>query len=569
MVKLGQGFADTIIKETSRRGHQESDFGESPKRPWQLFLFPAIMVIGFLLLFGRLTLLQVVQGSRNRDLAEGNRIKVEVIPAPRGIIFDRAGRPLVRNVPVFRRETAAGVFEEISREEALSLEALAQGHQVSEEIVREYVAGPALAHVLGYLGQASPEEVAAGYRLGSLVGRSGVEAANDRLLRGVDGGRLIEVDTFGREVREIGKKEPIPGQNLETSLDLEFSQVAYRALAGRPGAVVAQEAQTGQIIALVSSPSFDPNLFTFGITQEELAALMADPENPFLNRAIAGAYPPGSTFKIVTAAAGLEEGRIDENFTYDDPGVITIGQFSYANWYFTQYGRREGVVDLVRAIKRSTDTFFYQVGELVGAERLAFWGHQFGLGEIAGIDIGGETAGLVPTPAWKEKVYGERWFLGNTYHLSIGQGDIALTPLQVNGMAAVIASGGKVCRPQVAQGLALCRPLALAPKTVPLISQGMTEACSPGGTAFPFFAFSPPVACKTGTAEFGDPQNRTHAWLTAFAPASPDASRGGPADPSADGPEIVVTALVEGGGEGSAVAAPIVREVLDYWFHKR
>lgn len=554
MDKLGKGFADTIILETKRRSTGDNEKGNSGAgySP-RLFLFPLIFILGFLLLFGRLFQLQMVQGSRNRELAEGNRIQVEVIPAPRGIIFDRAGRPLVRNVPVFRRQVEAGVFEEISREEALSLEAAGQGYQVLEEIVREYVAGPALAHVLGYLGEATPEEVASGYRLGALVGRSGIEAAFDKRLRGVDGGRLIEVDTFGKEVREIGKKEPVSGQNLTTTLDLELSRMAYQALSGRPGVVVAQEAQTGQVIALVSSPAFDPNKFSFGISRDELAALMADETNPFLNRAIGGAYPPGSTFKIVTAAAGLEEGKIDEDFTYDDPGVITIGRFSYANWYFSQYGRLEGVVDLVRAIKRSTDTFFYQVGEMVGAQALAFWGHQFGLGEISGIDIGGEVAGLVPTPEWKERVTGERWFLGNTYHFSIGQGDIALTPLQVNAMAGVIAAGGKLCQPRVVKTSPQCRQLDLAPETLRLITEGMSEACSPGGTAFPLFGFSPQAACKTGTAEFGDPEDRTHAWLTAFAPA--------------ESPEIVVTALVEGGGEGSAVAAPVVREVLDFWFH--
>jgi len=238
-----------------------------------------------------------------------------------------------------------------------------------------------------------------------------------------------------------------------------------------------------------------------------------------------------------------------------DEGFVQIGEYTYKNWYYTQYGRTEGEIDLIRAIKRSTDTFFYKVGEWVGANQLAEWGQAFGLGRKTGIDLKGEIEGLVPTPEWKEKNKGEKWFLGNTYHLAIGQADLLATPLQVNMMASVIANQGKLCSPKVKQGEGEeCQDLRLKPEALAMIKEGMREACSSGGTAFPFFDFSPQAACKTGTAEYGDPEGKTHAWLTAFAPV--------------DEPEIVVTALVEGGGEGSDVAAPIVKEVMEAWFSK-
>ena len=267
------------------------------------------------------------------------------------------------------------------------------------------------------------------------------------------------------------------------------------------------------------------------------------------NRAIAGAYPPGSTFKIVTTAAGIEDGKIDKNTLFEDTGQIVVGDYTYRNWYFTQYGKTEGKIDVIGAIKRSTDTFFYKVGEWVGPEKLTIWAQKFGLGKKTGLDISGEALGLVPDPG------GRRWFLGNTYHLAIGQGDLLATPLQINMMTSVIANGGRLCRPAISDQLSAtsnCQDLELKAETLRLVREGMKEACSPGGTAFPFFDFTPAVACKTGTAEFGDPQNRTHAWLTAFAPA--------------DDPEIVVTVLVEAGGEGSSVAAPIARKVLEEWF---
>jgi len=269
------------------------------------------------------------------------------------------------------------------------------------------------------------------------------------------------------------------------------------------------------------------------------------------NRAVAGLYPPGSTFKIVSATAGLEEGKITEATTYVDTGEVRVGSYVYTNWYFTQYGKTEGEINVVGALKRSTDTLFYKLGEWVGPIRLAQWAKAFGFGKPTGIDLPVEAAGRVPDPS------SGQWFLGNTYHFAIGQGDLLTTPLQVNVMASIVANGGKVCKPYVLNSkfqTEECKDLQLKPETLRLVKEGMRGGCAPGGTAFPLFNFQPQVACKTGTAEFGDPAGRTHAWLTAFVPA--------------DDPQIVVTALVEAGGEGSRVAAPIVKKVLEVWFRE-
>ncbi len=515
-----------------------------------LFIFWFFLLFAFGILFLRLFQLQILEGKENRELAEGQRIKLRKITAPRGEILDRNGKLLARNTPIYKKCPASGC-EIITREEALRLETEGKEADLEIDIGRKYPYGEALAHVLGYLGEVTEEEIK-NYKLGDYIGRTGIEEEYEDVLRGVDGGELVETDTEGKIIRKIGKKEATAGKNVTLSIDADLQVVAYQALEGRRGAVVAQNPKTGEILALVSSPSFNPE----DITQE----VLLDPSSPFFNRAISGAYPPGSTYKIVTATAGLEEGKITSETKIEDPGEIVIGKYRYANWYFTQYGKTEGVIDITKAIKRSTDTFFYKVGEFVGATKLVEWGKKFGLAGMLGIDIPGEISGFLPNPSSGD------WFLGNTYHLAIGQGNLGLTPLQVNTMTAVIASGGKLCRSHLANEVeprkdgnkganSECRDIGLKPETIQLITEGMKETCSAGGTAFPLFDFSPGVACKTGTAEFGDPAGRTHAWLTAFAPA--------------ENPEIVVTALVEAGGEGSSIAAPIVRKVLEEYFHSR
>ncbi|MBI2007292.1 MAG: hypothetical protein HYS83_01125 [Candidatus Blackburnbacteria bacterium] len=596
MKGLGISFGEGIIK--SGKVYRRRSMPGHPR--WVLFVI--ILSISILIAITRLVDLQIIRGAYFRGLAEGNRIRRIPIKAPRGEILDRNGKVLARNAPLYKlaKFSEGGVVIEatlISREEALRLQTSSDGASILIDIGREYPLGPAAAHVLGYVNEASREEVAGvsndkcqmtnvKYGLGDLIGRMGIEAQYECLLRGVNGEELIEVDTRGRVIRKLGRREPVPGETIKLTIDAGLQEEAYKSLIEDrdregngavytgvvKGVVVAQDPITGEVRALVSAPSFDPQKIN-----KEYQTLADDPNMPFFNRAIGGAYHPGSTFKIVTAAAGLEDGKIDGNYTFDDPGIIRIGEFSYSNWYFTQYGRKEGEIGLARAITRSTDTFFYKLGEMVGVDRLAWWGERFGLGKKTGIDLPGEVGGLVPSPEWKERVKGERWFLGNTYHISIGQGDITATPLQINSMTSVVASGGRLCWPYLLldDGLqdakrktqnAGCEDLGFKAETLGLITEGMIGACSPGGTAFPLFGFkfnrsaSWRIACKTGTAETNK-EGLTHAWITSFAPAATESAQ--------VAPEIVVTALVEGGGEGSRVAAPVVKEVLDYWFNKR
>ncbi|MFH1840743.1 MAG: penicillin-binding transpeptidase domain-containing protein [Candidatus Shapirobacteria bacterium] len=494
----------------------------------RLSFFYFLLFICFLLFLVRLIELQLIFGGRYRALADGNRIRQLVIPAPRGLIYDRNDQPLVANRPLYRLCESEDKCQEISRDEALKLQAegSATAEQIRLSLFRYYPFGRALAHVLGYLDHDGQPQ-------------TGLEKYYHDWLEGQDGGELIEVDTFGQRVRDLGRREALPGRDLYLSLDANLSKIAFEALAGYRGAIVVTEAKTGQVLALASSPSFDPNQIE--------PSLLSDEDKPFFNRALSGAYPPGSIFKIITAAAGLEEGKIKGQTLYTDEGVIRVGDFVYRNWYFTQYGRTEGAINVVRALTRSTDTFFYKVGEWLGAEALIGWAEKFSLGNSTGIDLPAESTGHLPSLS-------QKFYLGNLYHLAIGQGDLLITPLQANLIAVVIATDGRLCLPKIQSGESTCQDLDLKKETLDLIKEGMIGACSSGGTAYPLFDFQPRVACKTGTAEYGDKEGKTHAWLVAFAPV--------------DEPQIVVSVLVEGGGEGSSVAAPMAKKILEAWFRE-
>lgn len=523
---------------------------------FQKGILPFLLILGVLILAARLFFLQIIKGEDYRSLAEGNRVKKEIIHAPRGIIYDRNGYPLVRNIPGFRIKEDNGKLKILSREEALAIQ-VKGGQDLEIDSLREYLYPEEFAHVLGYLGEGEADE---------LIGKSGIEEENEEILAGVDGARLIEVDARGWELRVLGEIKARSGQDLKTSLDLSLQKKAFQAMQDvERGAIVVSDPRNGEILALVSKPSFNPNLFTLGESSasgEKAEKILIDKNYPLFNRAISGTYPPGSTFKIITAAAGLENGLIDEKTQIEDVGILRIGNFSFPNWYFMQYGKLEGLLDIVGAIKRSNDIFFYKVAEMVGLERLGEMARKFGLGQTLGIDLQGEAAGLFPSEEWKIKNIGDKWYLGDTYHLGIGQGYLLVTPLQMNAWTAVIANGGTVYRPHLVKSSASAKASAdkqnfLKPESINLIKEGMREACMSGGTGWPLFNFKVKdreiqTACKTGTAEFGDPKDRTHAWFTVFAPL--------------EDPQIVVTVLVEGGGEGSNVAAPIAKQVLEEWF---
>ncbi len=496
-------------------------------------LYLGLVFITFVLSW-RLIDLTVVQGAYYRNLADGNQIAEVNIRAPRGIIYDRNGKVLARNIPVFKLQISNFKFQTIFKDEALKMEA-EKGSKVSKlhlDLGREYPEASATAHVLGYVNEVTQKEITTVYKLGDYIGRTGIEEQYESLLRGIDGKELIQRDATGKKLQALGRLEPVPGKNLALSLDLDLQKIAAKEMEGKTGAVVVSNPQTGEILALYSNPSYDPNSL--------------DRTGDFFNRVVSGLYPPGSTFKIITGTAALETGKINGNTQIEDTGVITSGAFSFGNWYFLEYGKTDGLVDIVKAISRSNDIFFYKAAEMVGIENLESWGKKFGLSKPLGIDLPAESAGQVRS---------ERdWYLGDTYHTGIGQGDLEVTPLQVNFWTNVIANGGKLCRPRLTNlsNLINCKSIGIKPETISLITEGMRKACSEGGTGWPFFGFKIPVACKTGTAEYGDSQNKTHAWFTIFAPVEKST--------------ITATVLVEGGGEGSNVAAPIAKKILEEYF---
>lgn len=484
---------------------------------WLGWFLRGILILGILFLLGRLVELQIIKGSYFRTLAEGNRIEKIITPAPRGKIYARGG---------------------------------------------EHLGGKDFAHITGYLAETNEDEVGfidpkctekGPYKLGQIVGRGGLEEYYNCELTGIDGEELWEVDSMGEKVRFLGKRDPYPGSDVKTTIDYKLQKEVAKSMEDKPGAVVATDFK-GNVIALYSYPSFDP---------ENIKPSLSDPDLPLFNRAIGGIYHPGSVFKPLVAAAALEEGAIDKNYRYTDTGVLTVktlyGDYSYSNWYFTQYGGAEGEIDLTKAIARSTDTFFYKIGELTGIENLLEWAKKFGLSKLTEIDLPGEILSLVPSPDWKLEIKKEKWFLGNTYHFSIGQGDLALTPVGLHRAVLAIINGGNLCSLKIADQT-VCQKLGIKKDDITLIRKGMEMACSDGGTGYTFFDFAAKhkglkVGCKTGTAETND-DKKTHAWFTVF-PISDEEQK-------AD--NIFLTVMIEKSGEGSKVAGPVAREIFDYYF---
>lgn len=589
---FGFGFTDELAKVASKKGYFKKiedtewkdkllpnfvpeDAPDRDRGVWRVTFLASIFLICFFALFLKLFHLQVVQGKVNRSLADGNRIQVKVIHAPRGVIFDRNGVILASNSPGFRLDEKNKKIRLISREQALELEVKNDPKFSSLEIdnVRVYSKGEKFAHVLGYVGEISEDELAEerykGYRLGDRIGKSGIEAQYEKILRGIDGGEIIEIDSKGEKLRTLRTNPPIPGKNIYLSIDASLQEKLFdltlegvRKAKSCCGASVAQDPKNGQILALVSIPSFDPNIFTSRPDEIALGEVFSNQNFPLLNRVISGTYPPGSTYKIISALAALASNKVSEDTIIQDNGVVQIGDFKFTNWYFTQYGRTEGPVDLVKALKRSNDIYFYEIGRKVGEEQILDWSRKLKLGTVLGVDLPSEAAGLVPSDEWKRKTLGEVWYPGDTLHLYIGQGFILTTPLQVLSFTSYIADDGNLYKPHLVSRIAVGDKVVEEFKSQLLVSkisskedigivqQGLEEVTRDGGTAWPFFTFPIATAGKTGTAEYGN-TNKTHAWYTGYAPS--------------DDPQIVVTVLVEGGGEGSSVASPIVKEAFRWY----
>lgn len=535
---------------------------------WHLLIFPIIILLVFVLLMMRLFHLQIAQGSEMRALADSNRIVVKVIHAPRGVIYDRNGKILAQNEPGFRLKEASGSSQVLSRDQAIAMEVEGDPRAANLEVdnIRAYPYNQLTAHILGYVSEITGDELKnpkyEGYLPGDRVGRGGVEETYEKILRGQDGGEVIEVDAQGNKIRSLGIRDPIPGQNIKLSIDLDLQQLTAKQLQNALtasgsccGAAIVTNPQNGQILSLVSLPSFDPN---------NVASSFQNPHSPILNRVIAGTYPPGSTFKIATSLAGLMSGKITPSTTVEDTGIYSLGPYHFANWYFSQYGLKETQpVDVVTAIKRSNDIFFYHLGEVTGEVVMGDYAKKLGFNQLTGVDLPGEASGLIPGNDWKEANYHQIWYPGDSLNMAIGQGFVLTTPIQINQLISIIASNNQLYPPHIGWQIISANNQVLktfdyssehfdiSPQFLNLVRSGLEQVPKSGGTAWPFFPFPVPTAGKTGTAEFGDPKNKTHAWYTAYAPA--------------DHPEIAATVLIEAGGEGSTNASPVVKEIFRYY----
>ncbi|MGW8272795.1 MAG: penicillin-binding protein 2, partial [Thermodesulfovibrionales bacterium] len=484
-------------------------------------------VIGVFAIFTlRLWQLQVLDGKRYFEMSEDNHLKVLSVAAPRGIIYDRNGKALVKNEAFYsvalipgsfsgidfkalsallgidetdikeRVARRVAPFETIKLKEGIPFEEVAYiearrsdfpGLIIAPEITRHYVYGAVASHVVGYLGMRGPEKLES-FRDSDIpddafIGKWGIEALHDDTLRGTPGKRFIEVDALGRQLRIVREDSPQKGEDLTISLDIELQRVMEEAYQGRSGASVALNPRSGEILALVSLPSFDPNLFARGISAKDWKTLNENPKHPFLNRALQSQYPPGSVFKIVVAAAALEEHILPPDFRVNCTGKIRSG-----NWEFRCWKRQgHGLVDIHRAIVESCDVFFYEVGRLLGIDRIAKYAKRLGLGQDTGIVLTDERPGFIPTTKWKETVRKQPWYLGETYHSSIGQGYVLTTPIQLAELISAFANEGNTYIPKFTLGDEDSIPLHsadLSSQTLRTIDEGLRGVVNqPGGTA--------------------------------------------------------------------------------------
>ncbi len=530
------------------------------------YIYIAFIFLFLIVLFLRLFQLTIVKGNYYRTLSEQNRLREINIEAPRGNIIDRKGFAIAQNLdPDVNQKIEPGLLNNDQK-------------IISKRI---YKSPEAIAPLIGYRQIADKNDLKEDtcqnkLQLGSRTGKKGVEKLFDCQLRGRSGKKLVEIDAQGRYLKTVDVIPPTPGETIQLALDFELQKKSYELIKNVKAAIVVTNPMTGEILTSVSSPSFNSQDFEDNASSN-IQDYLIDKNNPLFNRVTEATYPPGSIFKLVVATAGLEEKVIDEKTEIEDKGSIKAGEATFGNWYFLQYGKTEGMVDVIKALKRSNDIFFYKIGEKTGVDKIKKWSDIFGLGKRTQIGLD-EAEGIIPSTFWKKEILKENWYLGDTYNLSIGQGYVGTSPLQMAMVADVFANGGYLCKPQLLKMNSRtsefilsehskpngCKKLPISDKTISLIREGMKQTCSTGGTGWPLFNFKVQrskikdeeiqVACKTGTAESHAASGMPHAWITAFAPF--------------DKPEISVTVLIEEGGQGSDVAGPIAKEILKAYFER-
>lgn len=555
-----------------------------------------LIAVVFVILGARLFQLQLYDGSRYRQLSEENRFRIVKIPAPRGIIYDRNGIPLVENVPTFSvsiapenlkaldlahlgevlaMETAeirdlldkrsSSPFVPVKLKQGLEFAAVARveahksdfpGLQIETEIGREYPLGKVAAHLIGYLGripqgQANKPEFK-NLPPDAMVGQWGVEKLYDADLRGVAGERIIEVNALGRELRLVQQRQPVVGKDVHLSIDVGIQKAIEHAFGEKAGALIALNPQSGEVLALESFPSFDPNVFAQGISGADWKDLMESKKKPMLNRVLQSQYPPGSTFKIVTAIAALEEGVIDPSTRVTCTGGVSHGGHTFGCWKKGGHG----AMDLHSALVNSCDVYFYEAGKRLGIDKIHKYATALGIGRESGLGFMKERPGLMPNTEWKKEKRKLQWYLGDTYISSIGQGAVTTTPIQMAQVMASVANGGKIYKPTLIKGS--YEPVAtvdLKPDTIRRIRAALHDVVA-GGTGKNAFLPYVSVGGKTGTVQvvskssgLSGEKYMDHAWFVAFAPT--------------DKPEIALAVFVEHGGGGGAVAAPIAKLAVD------
>jgi penicillin-binding protein 2 len=587
------------------------------------------LLLAFLALFGRLYTLQAMRGEEYRALAEGNKDRTQYVIAPRGLILDANGKVIAGNTPSFELVAIPGdlpvdaqallhevdelaaitgkdkqefldtigkmdkggyqpqtLAQNIAKDAALAIMGRSSdfaGFSVQNNPIRDYKDPLMFTHLVGYTGKITTDELkenqGKNYLLNDNIGKTGLEVTYENYLRGTPGQKPSEIDARGQFVKNLPDIPAVPGDNVKLNIDYDLQKVLYDSLTGvmakinkTRAAAVATNPKTGQVLAFISLPGFDSNMFARGISGNEYSALLNDPNNPLLNRVVGGTYPPGSTVKPMLAQAALEEGVVKPDTKILDDGVVRIGSYSF-------YGYERsglGIMDVYSAIAKSSDIYFYTVGggnpktdiQGLGPEKIAEWYKKFHLGAPLGIDIPNEKAGLVPDPEWKERVIGEKWYLGNTYNESIGQGDLLVTPLQVNSWTATIANGGKIMRPYILDQVIdqdgkvvhqeepqILSENIFDQEDLKVVQDGMRQTVTDGsGRSLNTLPIS--VAGKSGTAQIISKNlSFTHAWFTSYAPA--------------EDPQIALTVLIEEGGEGSSFAVPVTKDVYKWWAENR
>lgn len=593
------------------------------EKPFQKKWFEALywfVILLMAVLACRVVFLNVIKGAYYREVSKGNSIRSVILKAPRGRIFDRNNVPLVNNVPsidavivpadiphdsaqvkkisekvssilgmneaevrIAMESNASKSFnpvllkENISQDESLMLLEKAiefPGISIEKTAIREYINGFMFSHILGYEGKIEKKELEQnkGYLLTDYIGKQGIEKSYEQYLRGVHGADQIEVDSMGNMKREVGIIHPKPGSDLILNIDSGLQEKIYESLSEilektgtKTAAAVAINPKDGGVLAIVNLPSFDNNLFAKKISSEEYGKLIQDPDKPLFNRAVSGEYPPGSTIKPIISMAALSEGTITPSTVINGlGGVLRIGSYSFGDW------KVHGPSDVRTAIAESNDIFFYTIGggygniQGLGMSRMKKWYNLFGMGEETGIDIGGESSGLIPDEQWKKEKIGERWTVGNSYHAAIGQGYVAATPLQLANYVAAVANGGTLYKPHIVSKITKNSGEAIDVESetirsgfasqnfLNVVREGMRKTVT-DGTAQSLKDLPVEVAGKTGTAQFGS-EEKTHGWFVSFAPY--------------DDPEIALVILSEGESDGNSSAVPAAKEIYEWYFNR-